>query len=71
MRTFKRICIKPHTVTDGKNSMTVERGKEYTTSVVGCSAAIGPDPQDGMVVVFGEFWAHFPVDIFGGEIIHT
>lgn len=58
MKTLKRICIKNHTVSDRSgNSMTVERGHEYITT---------PD-DNGECVVFGPYWAPFPVNAFAGE----
>lgn len=62
MKTFKRICIKNHTIL-GKDeeSFTVERGKEYITS---------PE-KDGEVTVFAKYWAKLPVDVFAGEIRFT
>lgn len=59
MKTFKRICIRDYTVTDGTNSLTLHRGQEYTTS----GLKGGED-----VVVFSTFWVSVPVSIFAGEI---
>ncbi len=61
MITYKRICVTTMTLTEGADSITVERGKEYITSDV------KPD-EDGqpVVTVFGTFWAPFPVGIFAG-----
>lgn len=63
MKTYKRICLSEHTVSDdtGK-SLTVYRGQEYITSDV---------RDDGNVTVFAEYWADCPVDIFGGEVVFT
>lgn len=59
MTTYKRICLRDHTIADRKgNSMSVYRGKEYLTS----------NEKNNLVTVFGPFWAKFPIDIFGGEI---
>jgi hypothetical protein len=62
MKTLKRICVKSHTISDqGGNSMTVERGKEYITSV----------EKKGSVTVFDRFWVSFPANLFAGEKVFT
>lgn len=62
MKTFNRICIKSHTISDKTgNSMTVERGKEYLTS----------EEMDGAVLVFGSYWVWFPSHLFSGELVFT
>ena len=62
MKTLKRICIKSHTISDQSgHSMTVDRGKEYITSV----------EKKGLVTVFSRFWVPFPVDLFAGEEVFT
>jgi len=63
MKTFKRICIADFTL-EAKNGdkLELKRGKEYTTSA---------EREDGKVVVFSNFWAPVPVDIFAGEQIFT
>lgn len=71
MKTYKRICLKDHTVTDGTNSFTLKRGKEYMTSEVNCAPAIGPPAVEGHVIVMSEFWVAVPADIFGGEVLFT
>ena len=69
MKTFNRICIKDHTITDKQGtSFTIEGGKEYLTSAVnGARAAHGPSAAEGMVTVFSKYWVSVPVDIFAGE----
>ena len=62
MKTMKRVCIKDHTVTDAEGtSFTIQRAKEYTTSV----------EKDGMVLVFSRYWVTVPVSIFAGEVAYT
>lgn len=62
MKTFKRICIKTHTIADqNENIMTVERGKEYLTS----------SQKDDQVMVFSKYWCWFPSNIFAGEEVFT
>lgn len=61
-KTFKRVCIKSYTVTDGDKSFTIERAKEYITS---------PE-HNGTVTVFTQYWIPLvPVEIFAGEIEFT
>ena len=70
MKTYNRICIKDYVITDeyGK-SFTIERGKEYRTSVVDAApSVVYPYPQKDHVVVFSKYWVSVPVDIFAGEI---
>lgn len=57
MKTFNRICIEDYSVSDGENTATVERGKEYITS----------EEEEGMVTVFTNFWFTAPVNVFAGE----
>jgi hypothetical protein len=60
MKTFNRICIQSCTVTDDSgDSLTIERGKEYTTSDVNA---------EGSVTVFSTFWVKFPASLFAGAI---
>ena len=59
MTTFKRVCIRDHSVTDAKGQVaSVVRGKEYLTSEV---------EPDGFVTVFARFWWPCPVSVFAGE----
>ena len=61
MQTFKRICIKDYTITEQDKTLTIKRGKEYTTT-----------PEDnGIVTVFTMYWAQVPCNIFAGEIRFT
>lgn len=72
MKTFKRICLRDYTVTDGKESFTLERGKEYITSEVGeAPSIVFPYPMEKNIVVFTKYWFHAPAEIFGGEIKFT
>lgn len=61
MRTYHRICIKDHTVSDDKNTFSIKRGKEYLTS----------EEKDGEVTVFSEFWVKLPVDLFAAPVLFT
>lgn len=62
MQTFRRICLKDHTIQDKcGQTFTVDRGKEYITS---------PE-KNGMVTVFSNYWVPLPVELFGGEIEFT
>lgn len=72
MQTFKRICLKDYTVTaENGDSFTVKRGKEYLTSAVNESSALGPEAIKGCVIVFADYWVPVPVSVFGGEIEFT
>ena len=56
MQTFKRICLKDYTVTaENGDSFTVKRGKEYLTSAVNESSALGPEAIKGCVIVFADY----------------
>lgn len=59
MKTFNRICIEDHTITDREGtSFTLRRAKEYTTS----------GERDGSVLVFSQYWVRAPIGIFAGAI---
>lgn len=59
MKTFRRICLRDHPVTDGETTFTLKRGEEYLTSV---------ERMDGTVTVFTRYWLHgIPISLFGGE----
>lgn len=59
MKTFSRVCITDHTITDDNStSFTIKRGKEYITS---------PE-KDGTVMVFSQYWVRVSVNIFAGAI---
>jgi hypothetical protein len=61
MKTASRICIEDCTITDEEGtSFTLERGKEYDTSV---------DDDDGKCIVFSRYWVTVPVSIFAGKIV--
>lgn len=64
MKTFRRICLHDHTITDEKSgeSFTLERGHDYLTS----------DVNEGVVTVFTRFWIpNCPIDWFAGEVKFT
>lgn len=54
MKTFHRVCIEDHKVSDGEKTAKVEKGKEYLTS----------EEYDGMVTVLDLLWFKVPVDVF-------
>lgn len=59
MKTYRRICIANHRITDMEGSfMEVKRGKEYLTS--------HKHEVDGhlCVTVFGSYWVPFPAELF-------
>lgn len=63
MTTFKRVCLKDHTITDQEGTtFTLQRAKEYTTS---------GERSDGTVMVFSRFWVRVPVSLFSGEELST
>ena len=63
MKTYKRICIKSHTITaENGDSQTIERGEEYITSDV---------DENSEVTVFSTFWVPFSVELFAGEVSYT
>lgn len=61
MQTFNRICLHDYVLEDGEKTLTLMRGKEYTTS----------RDQDGEVTVFAAYWVRVPVSCFAGEIEFT
>lgn len=62
MNTWKRICVKDWTITDGRKVLHLKRGKEYLTS----------GEQGGTVTVFSKYWASgVPVHIFAAEVVFT
>ena len=62
MKTFNRICIKDHEITDSEGTtFELKRGKEYTTS---------PE-NNGLITVFSTYWVKVPVTLFAGEEIFT
>lgn len=72
MQTFRRICIKNFEFTDDDGrSAGVKRGEEYLTSGVNAAPAIGPEPVENCVIVFGAYWFPVPLSVFGGEIEFT
>jgi hypothetical protein len=71
MRTYNRLCIKTTTFEDGDRKITLERGKEYTTSAVNSAPAIGPDAVEDHVIVFTGYWFPAPISIFAGEEVFT
>lgn len=72
MQTFSRICLTDYKVTDEHGRTAgVKRGEEYTTSAVNAAPAIGPEPAENCVIVFGTYWFPVPVSVFGGEVEFT
>ena len=64
MITFKRVCIKDHTIEDTNgDSFTLKRTKEYTTSPI--------REEDNTIMVFSTYWVRVPVDLFAGEVRFT
>ena len=62
METFNRICIKDYNIKDKRgNKFDLKRGKEYLTS----------RDEDGLVMVFSNYWVKVPVELFAGEIKFT
>lgn len=62
MKTFNRVCIKTHSISDQKgNSLTIEKGKQYLTS----------EEKNKEVMVFSKYWVWLPVELFAGEEIFT
>lgn len=72
MKTYKRICIKDYKIeAENGDKLELKRGQEYITSEINESAAIGPPPEEGMVVVFSNFWVPVPLSLFAGEVVFT
>jgi hypothetical protein len=72
MQTFNRICLKDYEITDDNGRTAgVKRGEEYLTSNVNAAPAIGPEPIENCVIVFGAYWFPVPVSVFGGETEFT
>jgi len=62
METFNRICIKDYHIKDSiGQQFDLKRGKEYLTS----------RDEDGLVMVFSNYWVKVPVELFAGEIKFT
>lgn len=60
MRTFKGICLADHVISEGDQSLSLVRGREYT---------ISPPGEGGTVTVFSTFWASgVPAALFGGLV---
>lgn len=63
MTTYHRVCIEDHVVlAQNGDRAEVTRGKEYLTSKV---------QADGQVIVFGQFWAPFPLSVFAAPKLFT
>ena len=57
MKTYKRICIKNHSIIGNNGTFEIRRGKEYITS---------PKNKKNMVTVYTNFWADVPISCFAG-----
>ena len=63
MITFKAICLRDHTITDGDKVLELKRGQEYRISEV---------EKDGNVTVFtSPWWGWAPPDLFAGIVPAT
>ena len=60
MKTFLGICLQEQELTDGKKTMLLERGKEYTISV--------PDARNEVTVFSNYLASGVPASIFGGLV---
>jgi hypothetical protein len=72
MRTYNRICIVNKTLRfPAGEEIKLVRGKEYNTTEVNTAPSIGPDPVEGCVIVFSNYWFPCPVEYFAGEEVFT
>ena len=55
-----QICVKEQTYVDGDAEFTLERGKEYTTSI--------PRDDRDVVKVFSSYWFMAPKSLFAGAM---
>lgn len=71
MKTFKRICLKDYSVSDGGKHLDLVRGEQYITSAVNDAPKMGPSAVKGHVIVFSDYWTAIPEDVFDEGIIFT
>lgn len=56
MKVFMGICLRDESFVDGEKRLDLKRGNEYTLS----------HEKDGQRMVFSQYWAWVPADLFGG-----
>jgi hypothetical protein len=63
VRTFKRTCCQDYTLTaQNGDTLVLKAGEEYITSA---------ERDDGLVVVFTQFWVPVPLSLFRQGTVFT